>query len=214
MDFITLDAETFRKFADKSPYKSFTQTPEIAKLREENGWTAYYFGVEDSGKLLAAAMLVARPTFLGKSTYICPGGPLMDYEDSALVNFFFKHLKSYIKSHNGFRLKIDPYYELIERTRDGEVKEGGFNHQKAIRNLKNVGFQPTSSTQPKYMFALDLRNQTADQLFADMKRNTRNHIRKAEKMGVKIRELKREELPIFKQITESTSTAATLRTAH
>jgi lipid II:glycine glycyltransferase (peptidoglycan interpeptide bridge formation enzyme) len=38
----------------------------------------------------------------------------------------------------------------------------------------------------------------------DFKSNTRGHIRKAEKMGVEVRELKREELNIFKQITEST----------
>ena len=40
---------------------------------------------------------------------------------------------------------------------------------------------------------------------ADFKSNTRGHIRKAEKMGVKVRELKREELSIFKDTTEKTS---------
>ena len=138
MRFITLDPETFDEFAEKSPYKSFTQTPEIAKLREENGWTAYYFGVEaerpssEDRKLIAAAMLVAKPTFLGKSTYYCPGGPLLDFEDTELTNFFFKNLKKYAKSHNGYVLNIDPYYELIERTRDGVVKPGGFHHEKGI----------------------------------------------------------------------------------
>ena len=205
MKFITLDPDTFRKFADKSKYKSFMQTPEIAALREKNGWTAYYFGVEEAGKLKAAAMLVAKPTFLGKSTYICPGGPLLDLEDTTTANFFFRHLKKYIKSHNGYVLHISPYYELIERGRDGTPVEGGFNHQKALNNLRNLGFTPVASTQPKYMFALELKGRTPDQLFADLKRNTRNHVRKAEKMGVVVRELKREELGIFKQITESTS---------
>ncbi len=205
MNFVTLEPEEFRKFAEKSPYKSFTQTPEIATLREKNGWTAYYFGVEQNGKLKASAMLVAKPTFLGKSTYYCPGGPLLDLEDTELVSFFFKNLKKYAKSHNGYVLNIDPYYELIERTRDGEVKEGGFNHKKGIKNLKNFGFRTIKSSMPKYLFVLDLKNRTEEQLLADMKRNTRNHVRKAEKMGVKVRELKREELNIFKQITESTS---------
>ena len=211
MNFVTIDPEEFRKFAENSPYKSFTQTPEIAKLREENGWTAYYFGVEserpssEDRKLIAAAMLVAKPTFLGKSTYYCPGGPLLDFEDTELTNFFFKNLKKYAKSHNGYVLNIDPYYELIERTRDGEVKPGGFNREKGIKNLKNLGFRTIKSSMPKYLFALDLKNRTEEEVLADMKRNTRNHIRKAEKMGVKVRELKREELGVFKQITESTS---------
>ena len=206
MNFITLEPEVFREYAKKSPYRSFTQTPEIAKLREQNGWTAYYFGVEQNGELRAATMLIAKPTFLGKSTFFAPGGPLLDFEDTALVDFFFKHLRQYLKTHNGYNLIIDPNYQLIERDRAGEPVESGFNRKKAIQNLKSFGFTKlkTDST-PHYQFVLNLENQTSDQLFTDMKRNTRNHIRKAEKMGVTVRELKREELGIFKQITESTS---------
>ncbi len=206
MKFVNLEPEEFREFADKSPYKSFTQTPEIAQYRESNGWTAYYFGVEEAAKLKAATMLIARPTFLGKSTFIAPGGPLLNLEDTATTNFFFKNLRNYLKSHNGYALQIDPNFQLVERDRAGEVVENGFNHQKALKNLQNLGFQRlTTDSTPHYQFILKLENRTSEQIFSEMKRNTRNHIRKAEKMGVTIRELKREELGIFKQITESTS---------
>ena len=200
MNFITLEPTEFAKFAAKSPYKSFMQTPEIAKLREQNGWTPYYFGVEADGEIKAATMLVAKPTFLGKSTFLAPGGPLLDLEDSKLTNFFFKNLIKYIKSHNGYVLHIDPYYELVERDRDGNKVTDGFNHQNAINHLARNGFRPTHSTQPKYLFVMDLNDRTEEQILADLKRNTRNHIRKAEKAGVTVREL-----PILKQITESTS---------
>lgn len=206
MNFITLEAEEFTNYAKKSPYKSFYQTVEIAKLREKNGWIAYYLGVEQNGEILAASMIVAKPSFLGKSIFYAPGGPLIDYDDTKLTQFYFKNLKNYVKAHNGYLIHIEPYYELIERNRDGEIKENGFNHQKALQNLKSAGFtRLKESDEPKYSFALDIKNQTPDQIFSAMKRNTRNHIRKAEKMGVTVRELKREELKIFKQITESTS---------
>ena len=206
MQFIEITSEEFRKFADKSPYKSFYQTPEIAKLREQNGWTAYYFGVKNGKTLKAAAMVVAKPTFLGKSTYYCPGGPLLDYEDSALVNFFFKHLRHYAKSHNGYLLHIEPYYELIQRDRSGEVVKGGFDHTQALRNLRNAGLTPCpTSDEPKYAFVLELDGRTPDELFKQFKQNTRNLIHRAEKKKVTVRELNREELGIFKQITESTS---------
>ena len=207
MKFETITPTEFAKFAAKSPYKSFMQTPEIAKYREQNGWTPYFLAVKDStDKILCGTMLVAKPTFLGKSTFIAPGGPLLDLEDTRLTNFFFKHLKSYVKSHNGYVLHIDPYYELIERDRDGQPIAGGFDRTKAVQTLVKLGFHPAPGTgQPKYLFAMDIDGRTPDQIFADLKRNTRNHVRKAEKMGVKIRELKREELPLLKQITESTS---------
>lgn len=205
MNFITLKPAEFTKFAEKSPYKSFLQTTEIAKLREKNGWIAYYFGVEENGKIRAAAMAVAKPTFLGKSLYSIPGGPLMDYEDTQLVDFFFKNLKKYAKSHNGYLLHIEPYYEIIERDKDGKIVENGFNHQKTIKNLKNIGFISVKPENPQYLFVLDLNNLKANELFASFKQNTRNLINRTARKGVKVRELNREELEKFKTITESTS---------
>ena len=206
MKFELIDAETFRKFAAKSPYKSFYQTPEIAKLREQNGWTAYYFGALNGTKLVAASMVVAKPTFLGKSIYYAPGGPLLDFEDAELTKFFFSNLRRYAKSHNGYLLHIEPYYELIERDRQGEIVKSGFNHEQAKRNLRAAGLTPCiASDEPKYAFVLDLNQRAPDELFKQFKQNTRNLIHRAEKNGVIIRELKREELDIFKQITESTS---------
>lgn len=206
MEFSLITSDEFRQFADKSPYRSFMQTPEIATYRERNGWTVYYFAVKQGGQILAATMVIAKPIFLGKSLYIAPGGPLMDLENSKLTRFFFTELKKYIKSHNGFSLQISPYYELVERDRDGEIVAGGFNHQKALKNLKQLGFRLSmDATQPKYLFALDINHRSADELLANFKRNTRNHIRKAEKKGVTIRELKKDELGAFKAITQSTS---------
>lgn len=207
MKFATIDQATFKKFADKHPSKSFYQTPEIAKLREAKGWTTYYFAVaDDNDKILASAFISAKPTFLGKSLYYCPGGPLLDYEDRELTTFFFRNLKKYAKSHNGYLLHIEPNYELIERDRDGVPLSNGFNHQQAVTTLKTLGFtRLPHADSPEYQFALNLNGLTPDELMQTFKRNTRGHIRKAEKSGVKVRELKREELKVFKQITESTS---------
>ncbi len=206
MKFTELTPEEFRTFADHHPNKSFYQTPEIARLREQNGWTVYYFGVKNAEKLVAASLVVAKPAFLGKSIFYAPGGPLVDFEDAKILNFFTRHLRHYIKTHNGYVFHIEPYYELIERDRAGEPVKNGFNHQTALKNLQNLGFKPLkTSDEPKYAFVLELKNRTSDEIFADLKRNTRNHVRKAEKKGVRIRELSRAELPIFKQITESTS---------
>jgi lipid II:glycine glycyltransferase (peptidoglycan interpeptide bridge formation enzyme) len=206
MTFEEITEAEFRDFANKNPYKSFMQTPEIAKYREENGWTVYYLAAKYGGEIKAASMLVAKPNFLGKSIFIAPGGPLLNLEDQPLLDFFIKSLKKYIKSHNGYALHISPYFEITERDRHGDLVPGGFNHQDAIKNLKNLGFlELKDASQPKYMYALDLKGKTPEELMADFKSNTRGHIRKAEKMGVKVRELAKDELKIFKEITEKTS---------
>ncbi len=205
MNFVTLTPTQFRKFADHHPQKSFYQTPEIAKLRESKGWTTFYFGVKNGDKLLAAAYISAKPSFLGKSIYYCPGGPLIDYEDRELVDFFFKKLQKFAKSHNGYVIHIEPYYELTERNRDGKPVEGGFNHQSAISNLKNLGFIAVPPESPQYSFALNIKGQDKDKLFASFKQNTRNLISRTARKGIKVRELDKSELSIFKQITSSTA---------
>ncbi len=206
MEFVNLTPEEFTIFADNHPDKSFFQTTKIAELRAQNGWTPHYVGVKKSGEILAATMMVSKATFMGYQTFYAPGGPLIDYEDTKLLNFFIKHLQSYLKSHKAYVFHIDPYYELIERDRDGQIVPGGFNHQKAATNLIKLGFKPLKvSEQPKYLFALDIDGRTPDELLASFKRNTRNHIRKTIKSGVKVRELKRSELDKFKKITQSTS---------
>ena len=206
MKFEEITAEEFRDFVTKSPYKSFMQTPEIASLREKSGWKPNYLAVKKDDEILAATLIVSKPTFFKKLYFYAPGGPVIDLEDTKLTNFFFNHLKEYIKKYNGYILHIDPYYELIERDRDGLVVEGGFNHQKALKNLENLGFKEMkNASQPKYLFVTPIENRTETELMESFKRNTRNHIRKAEKMGVTVRELKREELKELKKITESTS---------
>lgn len=206
MHFEVITPAEFTKFAAKSPYKSFMQTVEIAHLREKNGWTAYYFAVKQGNKTLAATLALAKPTFLGKSLFITPGGPLLDFENRELTEFFLKNLKSFARSHNGYALRIDPYYELIERDKNGLEVTGGFNRTSALKTLKSLNFHPTAHDgQPKYLFCLDLDGRSPEVIFKDFKQNTRNLIRRAERKGVTVRELNREELPILKKITEATS---------
>lgn len=206
MKFTTISPEEFTNFASKHPDKSFFQTTQIATIRALNDWTPHYVGVKQGEQIIAATMMVAKTTFLGHKIFYAPGGPLIDYENTKLLTFFTENLKAYLKSDKAYVFHIDPYYELIERDRNGEIVENGFNHQKAAQNLKQLGFKTLKiSEQPKYLFALDLNHRTPDELLASFKRNTRNHIRKTEKEGVTVRELTKSELEIFKKITASTS---------
>ncbi len=208
MEFKKITVEEFRDYAAKSPYQSFMQTPEIAALREQNGWKSAYLAVKNGhGKILAATMLVSKPTFLRQyQTFYAPGGPLLDFMNSELTKFFFEHLQKYVYYHKGYVLHIDPYYELIERDRHGLPVDGGFNHEKALRTLQNLGFRAvTRTSMPKYLFTLDLNGQKPDALFKNFKQNTRNLTRRAERLGVRVRELKRDELQILKTITQETA---------
>ncbi len=207
MEFKKITPKEFIEFSAKHPCQCFMQSPGTAELCQQNGWKPSYLAVKNEhGKILAATLLVSKPSFLGKyQTFCTPGGPLLDFKNSELTQFFFAHLKKYAYHRHGFVLNIDPFYELIERDRCGHPVDGGFNHEKALRNLESLGFRPfPRATTPKYLFVLELtangQPKIKDAVWADFSQSTRRCIRRAAKMGVRVRELQRSELPLLPQL--------------
>lgn len=201
-----LEVEEFRKFLGGHPLRSFMQTPEIGKLREMNGWKVEYLGVKEKGKIVAGTMLLSKKRHFGKREFYALRGPLLDFEDSNMVSTFFSLLKDYVKKNSGYVLRMDPY--LVYQSRDGEGKVvPGVDHRDCVKQLLSLGFHKVAEKdqeQVSFMYVLDLEGKTEEEILKNMKPNTRNTIRKTLKNGIEIRELTREELPIFLKIMEET----------
>lgn len=206
MKFRELTEEEFTIYADNHPQKSFFQTKEIARLRGYNGWNHYYVGLTENDNIVAATLLLSKKRRLGFYEFYAPRGFLCDYNNNAILKIFTEEIKKYIKQKKGYILRIEPYIVLKERDIDGNVVASGENNEHVIDNLKKLGYvYKTESEQAKWMFALNLKDNTEESIFKNMRQNTRNLIRKAEKNCIEIRELTKEELPIFKQVTNATS---------
>lgn len=206
MEFVVLKEKEFRKFLDKSPLKTFLQTPEVAKVRENTHWDRHYVGVKKDGILVAATMMVSKARRFGKKEFYAPRGFLLDYHDKELLAFFVEEIKHYIKNNNGYKLRIDPYVIFKERDIDGNIVEGGIDNSDIVSCLKSLGFiYNDTPEQVRFMFVLDLDGKSEDDIMKEMKQNTRNIIRRTIKNGIKVRELEYEELPLFLDIMNKTS---------
>jgi len=206
MEFRVLEEEEFRLFLDQhqEQEKTFLQTPEIAHLREKSGWKKHYVGVFESGKLIAASMMLSKGTHFGKCEFYAPRGLLADYEDMDTLTFFVSHLKSFIKEKKGYILRIDPYYIVRERDINGNVVEGGVDHSRAISNLSSLGFQKASKCeQISWSFSLDL-DRELEEILKDMRSFTRRSIKKAERNHIVVRDAEYEELTLVKEILDAT----------
>jgi len=206
MKLIELTEKEFRTFLDSHPLKTFLQTPEMATLKEKSGWKKYYIGIKENDKVVAATMMLSAGNFFGKQVFYAPRGILIDFENKTLLKTFIDELKIFIKKHKGYVFKMDPYYELIERDIDGNIKENGFNHTEILNYLKTLKFKKLStSEQMDWLFALDINGKTIEELKKDFRQNTRNIINKTLKSNITVRELEYDELEIFKKLTEETS---------
>ena len=204
MQFCELSKEEFRKFLEKHPLQSFLQTPEIGELRKKSGWTVDFVGVKKKSKIIGATMLVGQKNFMNSYEFYTSRGPLLDYDNTELVSFFFQNLIQYVQKKNGYILRIDPYLIYHQRDIDGNIVEHGVNHENVVQQLKSIGFKRKESTeQVRYMFSIDL-GKSNQEIFQSFRSNVRNYIRKTEKIGIVVRELTKSELPALKKIIDDT----------
>lgn len=206
MMFTELTENEFTLYADSHPQKSFFQTKEIASLRNSNGWDYYYVGLKEEDKIIAATLLLRKKRRFGYYEFYAPRGFLCNYNNESILKCFTENIKEYIKQKKGYVFRIEPYICLKERDIDGNVVENGENNEDVINSLKKLGYKyKIDSEQVKWMFALDIENKDEEIVFKNMRQNTKRFIKSAEKNCVEIRELTRDELPLFKEVMESTS---------
>ncbi len=207
MKFQEITEKEYQKFWDNHPLKTFLSAPEISKLREKSGWITYFVGVKENKKIIAATMLLAHKRHFGKYEFYSPRGYLMDFKNKELLTFFTSELKQYIKDKKGYVLRIDPYVIYKQRDIDGNIVEGGEDNSDVVENLLKLGYRKIAEEnmeQVGWMFSLDLEGKTIDQIYKEMKPNTRNTIRKAEKFGITVNEIAYDELDKFQSIMEET----------
>ena len=131
------------------------------------------------------------------------GAPEYITKDKEILDKFVKEVKNFVKERNGYVLRIDPYLLNKERNIDGEIVEGGVDNTNILNELLSLGFKKVSTDQMEqvgWMFSLPLEGKTEEQIKKEMKPNTRNTIRKAEKFGIELKELSLDELNQFEDI--------------
>ena len=208
MEFQEITQKEYKEFWNNHPLKTFLSAPEISDLRKKTGWITYYVGVKKEKELIAATMLLAHKRHFGTYEFYSPRGFLLDFKNEELLDFFTKELKKYIKDKKGYVLRIDPYLIYKERDIDGNIVENGIDNSKVVEQLLSLNYKKVpieEKEQVGWMFSLDLENKTEEQILKEMKPNTRNTIRKAEKIGITVNEISYDELDRFQSIMEETS---------
>ena len=205
-EFTILTDKEFKKFAYDHPQHNFFESLYMKELLVKEGRVVYLVGVREKKKIVAASLIASSFTFMGKKTFEALKGFLIDYNDYELLEYFVLEIKKFINLKDGFRLTIDPYIPNMQRDSEANIIEGGINNKQAVTNLNKLGFKPLkNSAQVKWTYVLDIKGQTAEELFASFKPNTRNYInRTINKYKLVIEELSYDSLNIFKKITSDT----------
>jgi len=204
--FRELEKLEFAEFALKHSQSNFFQTTNMGDKFVNDGFEVYYVGLEENKKIVAASMIMSnQQLILGKKTFESYKGFLIDYHNQELIEKFTHKIKTFIKKKNGFRILIDPYIPSVSRNSDGKLISG-IDNRSLVETLKKNGYKKIKdNAQVKWIYCLDVENKTIDELYDEMKANTKNCINKTiNKYKLVYRKLDYDELAIFKNITQHT----------
>ena len=210
MELIELNEKEFDKFAENHKYGTFMQNSYWGKHKSNSGWKYVILGVKEKDKIIAGCLLLSRKMPGGKNMHYAPRGYLLDYDNLDLLEKFDSLITDYSKKHNGMLLKIDPYVQRVERDADNNIIEGSFNNDHIIKKLKELGYKPqddkvgSQGTQIKWMYWINIKGKTIDDIMNDMTNTTKRMIRKNEKNGVVIRDGSYDDLEEFKKVADQT----------
>lgn len=212
MKFVHLTKDEFDSFEENYPDSTFWQTSAMGIYKEKQGCSIQFVGVKEAGAILAASCIIGYPTIRKMYIYHALRGFLIDYEDDDLLRFFVNELKKDLQSQNGIYLHFNPYIQFVQRDKNANLIEDGFNNQKIINKFIELGCSHKGftrgfdiTTEPRWTMVLDLKDKDAPTLLKEMDQQTRWSINRSLKYPIHVKTLEKKDFYLFKDMLDATS---------
>lgn len=192
-----LNEKEYQEFLEKHEKSHYCQSREWAKVKSD--WKNEVIIVRDkSGKIKASlSLLIRKLPITNSSIMYAPRGPVCDLDDEDSFKKLIEEADKLAKKYKAFMLKMDPDI-LASNTEFKEMaKKYGFKIEGKIKDTNTL-------LQPRFVFRLDIKGKTEEEVFNSFHSKTRYNIRLAGKRGVTLREGTKENLDEFQAIMETT----------
>ena len=207
-----INKKEFNSISKSFDCTTFYQTSNWATLKSYTGWKALFLGYYEEDSLKAASLFLLKkmPVFNSYLSY-SPRGILTNYDNLDTLEKCTKEFIEYLKTKNVFQLIIDPYIRLNNRDIDGNITEDSFDNKKIVDKLTAIGFKHTGynlyyeNLQPRWLFRLNIKDKTYEELVNNFKKEAKRRANKKDYFGIEVRELRENEIDIFKNLMEKTA---------
>ena len=191
------EEEQLKQFLNENPKTNFLQSPEWAKVKTE--WENEFIIVKDNDGNIKGTMsiLLRKVPIFKRYIMYAPRGFVCDPHDKETLQKLFEEAKKIAKKYKAFIFKLDPDISIEDTNFAQIVQELGIKTKKNIKNIKQV-------IQPKYVFRLNVKDKTEEELLKSFHEKTRYNIRLSGRKGVTVREGTREDLKTFYDIMVDT----------
>ncbi|QGG97474.1 aminoacyltransferase [Streptococcus dysgalactiae subsp. dysgalactiae] len=206
MALIEIAQERFAHYCQSLHRHSFIQTPEMAQLLTKRGAEPHFLGLEKDGELKVAAM-VFRQKVLGGWRLELNAGP--NTNSPEYLKEFYNQLKAYSKKHHVIECIVKPYDDYQQFDSNGNPLSE--TNEELIALLTSLGFQHDGfkigypEGEPVWHYLKSLKGLDSQAVVNTFSKTGKLHTKRAEKFGIELVQLSRDELEVFKHLTASTS---------
>ncbi len=197
MPLLTKEREAeYIEFLKSNPKGHFLQTPEWAKVKTE--WSnEVVLSLDKDGKIKGSMSLLIRRFKSITSIVYSPRGPVCDIHDKETFADLISQAKEVAKKYNAFKLVLDPDIPSDDEEFKNIAREVGFKISEDAKDFSQM-------IQPRYVFRLNVKDKTEDELLASFHEKWRYNIRLAGRKGVTVVEGGYDDLAKFHEIMLTT----------
>ena len=189
--------EKYNEFLQKHDRCNFQQSIEWGKVKDKN-WKNEIILVEDENKNIkgSISVLIRKIPIFGNLIY-SSRGPICNIHDENTLKELTNGIIELAKKYKAFVIKIEPDIKSNEEEFKKIIKKLGYK-------IKDNAKEFSQEIQPRYVFRLDIKNKTEEEVFNKFHPKTRYNIRLASKKEVSIKNGKKEDLKDFYKIMKIT----------
>ena len=188
--------EEYTKFLEAHERCNFQQSIEWSKVK--TSWKSEVILAEDkSGNIIGSLMIWIRKIPIFGYIMYSARGPVCNIHDIDVLRQLTDGAKELAKKYNAIVLRIEPDVLSSDSEFRSIMLELGYQIKDNAKNFRE-------EIQPRYVFRLNTKNKTEDELFKNFHQKTRYNIRLATKKGVTVKEGTREDLKTFHEIMITT----------
>ena len=190
------DKARYKEFLENHPRCNFQQSLEWGKVK--TNWKKEVILSEDeNGNIRGSLCVWIRKIPIFGNLMYSARGPVCDLYNEEVIKDLTDGANELAKKYNAFVLRIEPDVLKSDEKFREIIENNGYHIKDDSKDFKD-------EIQPRFVFQLDLKGKTEDEIFSAFHSKTRYNIRLAGRKGVEIREGSREDLKDFHKIMVET----------
>lgn len=187
----------YKKFLEGHEKCNFQQSLEWAEIKKPNWQPEVILAEDEQNNIIGSLCVLIRKIPIFGNLMYASRGPVCDVHDIAVIKQLTDGAKELAKKYNAIGLRIEPDVESDDKTFRDIVENLGYKIKDDAKDFKD-------QIQPRYVFRLDVKDKTEEEVMAGFHQKWRYNIRLAGRKGVVVKEGTREDLKEFHKIMEET----------